>query len=44
MSITKTVLQTSEGMPSELVRDYKVECLDEETVVYTRKLRTIPSA
>ena len=38
-SITKTVLDRQvEGMPSELVRDYKVECLDEETVVYTREV------
>ena len=39
-SITKTVLDRQvEGMPSELVRDYKVECLDEETVVYTREVK-----
>jgi len=39
-SITKTVLDRQvEGMPAELVRDYKVECINQETVVYTWEVK-----
>ena len=38
-SLTKTVLDRQvEGMPIELVRDYKLECISGEAVVYSREV------